>query len=267
MKIMKQTDYKQKHVPISDEELKYQICERLKENPVFYIDLLKHLIDAVPAEISDDDVIALLTPSFGTYHGSEIIDGLIIAGEMTDTAVKGKLGVEDFVAIPTTESIDRLFSPEVRKKLYQLQVKSVDPRLPKKEREDAKSKLIKALGQLSSFVEQGRPEALSEDLKRKIMFEYSPVETMCRTLLDKHGVSHGSRNIAIKKNFPDVGEKVVKEIDVSMVSVEKLRDLILAKRYDCTERSIQDLAREEFSIFKELMKSGNGKSIRRSQGD
>lgn len=219
---------KKQKINISDDELEELLCKRLERDPIKYLDFLRRIIDKKPLEISDETLetfFELLKPS-QSVEGAPPLSKLFSAGS----------------GIKMPKGVDLLYYPFVRRKLKEWQQIYLDNKRGEQEREKAK-KMIRRVFDNLIYIGQGRPKALSQGNKKKIIGEFKKVYKICKDVFAKSknsGPDSGHWNLLIKENFPDVAEKIlaIRHIETP----EKLRNCVLAKRYDCTRRKIEELA-------------------------
>ncbi len=202
---------------IADEELEKIIRGRLHKNPLFYLNFLKKLIDEIDEIIPDEVLFDLLQPSFAVSDGGHKRNKCSGANDISEG-----LMYEDLVLLPSPESIDMLFRPGVRKKIYEWQCASFAKGLETSQRKEAKDKIRKVFYALTAEEKDSKDVLSNQDA------EYNKVDRVCKEIFNKQ-----NKNKHIKDNFPDVGQEIVQEIDngsLFITTPEKLRNVLLARR-------------------------------------
>ena len=241
---------------IHDNKLEEIIKLKLQYNPNHYLNFLQKIIDEVNESIPDDVLFEELKPSLSVYKGADKIDNAMNLEDISTAEITW----EDFTLLPSPESVNLFFRPGVRKKLYEWQRTFFDESLGNSnspQRFNAKKNIEKVFNALL-FEGQGRPKAISEKAERQILLEKDSVQMNCKEIFSKNKRNRNSRNISIKEKFQDVGKQIVDEINngsLFIKSPEKLRNVVFAKRYNCTERAIEEFIRDKYYALRVLKKA------------
>lgn len=238
-----------KEIELNDDELKAILKNKLKKDPLFYLDFLKRIINKIPGTISDNVLFELLKPSFTKRPTLDKI------------FYRKPLKPKDPFLRVSPESIDMLFYPQIRRKLKEWQQTFFDKTLPNFKRENAKGKIQMMFNSLT-YKGSGREEDLSPENKRNIRNNFRDIDRKCKHIFKKTKRNLANRKLSIKEKFPDVGEQIVNCREIPK-SPEKLRNEVFAKRFNCSIRSIEECIRE-FNLIKtsKLLSDPKVKSLR-----
>lgn len=220
---------------INDNELESIIRDRLDEDPDYYLQFLKRIIDEIPLMVSEKELFESLKPSF-TQKSPPLEE--IFSGDAEKVEVDTSLTV-------SPEGVDRLFYPDARKKIKQWQQKYFDETLSEEARANARKNIKKVFESLI-YKGQGRPD-LSQEVKRDIRSNFRSIDSECRQIFEQAQRSEGNRCILIKQKFPDVGKEVVVAIRNSPLPIkraERLRNIIISKICKCSIRAVEECVRE-----------------------
>ena len=182
-----------------------------------------------------EELFNLLKPSFTTRPSLEEI--------LSGQTIKKQQGNALYIS---PESVDMLFYPDVRNKIKEWQQEYFDVTLSGGKRDKAKDNILRVFTSLI-YIGQGRQQekALSSRDEAKIRLEFGKIDKSCREIFRQATRSLENRKLWINKKFPDVGEQIVKEgILDSLYLPERLRNIVFAKKYKCTERAIEECLRK-----------------------
>jgi hypothetical protein len=234
---------------ISDTDIEKILSERLKEDPLYYLDFLKDIIDkSTPVvRIDHTTVFDRLKPEFN-YRNP-------VASDKLD-----KVKPDDFDLMPTPRSVDQLFYPWIRVKLKEWQGQYFDKRLKDHVRDNGKNNIEKVFMALT-YKGQGRPRGITLDIEKKINFDFANVQQKCDEISKtRRWQNNNSREDLIRSSFPDVGSEIVSK-NTHITTADQLRNLVLSKRYGCSVRNIEDFVRRTYHIFKYFKEYPDAKSI------
>jgi hypothetical protein len=175
-------------IKITDEELEKIIGDRLHKNPLFYLNFLKKLIDEIDEVIPDDVLFDLLQPSFSIHD------------DVHNTSERP--AYEGSALSVSTESVDMLFRPGVRKKLYEWQCVIFGESSSDSQRKEAMDKMKKVFQALMAEEKGGQDVVSKQDA------EYNKLYKVCQEIFKRQ-----DKNQQIKENFPDIGQEIVREIN------------------------------------------------------
>jgi hypothetical protein len=209
-------------IKMTDEDLEVMIRDRLHKNPLFYLNFLKELIDEIDEVIPDEVLFDLLQPSFpisGCTRKTEDHAHNETAGRSYDGPALS----------PSTESVDMLFRPGVRKKLYEWLCALFSEESGDLQKKTAKDNIGKVIHALMA------EEKVGQDVLSKQDAEYNKVYKACKDIFARQ-----NKTQRIKEYFPDVGQEIAREIDngsLFITTPEKLRNVLLARRFKRRQES------------------------------
>lgn len=229
---------------MDDQQLEEQIRIRLQEDPVHYLRFLKDIIDeATPSiAITDEAILEGLKPRFSGYRNGKKI------AEACETGDFSEVSEEDSDLVPSRESVDSLFFPCVRARLYEWQRAYFDKRLGNRERREVKGRIAKVSRSLCHIGTGRTHQAIPEEIKQKIIMDYPSVSKASQEVFKEAKTTSLRKRLTIEK-IPE-GRAVVEECIIFPRSFRELRSEVLARRYGVKRGSVDDFLYEEYAIFK-----------------
>lgn len=210
---------------------------KLRQDPTF-MDVLKKLIDEVPEEISDDTLFELLKPALSHPWPPS----------------------PDSLARISSDSVDLLFHPGVRKKLKEWQQAFFDNSLKASQRAKAGYKIEKVFKRLL-FQGSGPRKRLSSAQEDEVFRQRQDIKRICQEIIRGSSLAGGGvgwRRKLIKKKFQwcsnlsDSDNALEKA--ASTKRAEEMRADVLAIKYNCHPRTIKEIIRRREEGFRELRK-------------
>lgn len=199
-----------------------------------FVFTLEQIIDEFPEEISEDTLFELLKPRL-SYPWPP----------------------QKTASLPTvsSDSVDLLFYPGVRKKLKEWQQAFFDKSLKQSQRATAGYKIENVFKRLL-FQGSGSRKQLSAEQEDEVFRLRNDIKNACKEII--RGSTFAERRESIKKKFswcsnlPDSYKALEKA--ASTKRAEEMRARVLGIKYNCNPRTIKEIIRRRDEGFREFRK-------------
>jgi hypothetical protein len=261
---MEERKKKKRKIAVTDDELEQIIKDKLCEDPWYYLNFLKKIIDDLPITMSFYGEADKAVP-FEEYLLSEesplkpvisLIDPRIdsrafmatLSRDQLEAIAKGA-DLEFDPKIEVIDGVDFSFYPWVRKTISQWIHKSLDIyELPDKADRLKEKDKVKRIFTLLTYEGQTGPgsgpkaKKLTPSLKGQIESDYKEVYRKCKKILEARGGAERTKRL--RKFLPDIADSVLNLVIIDRCTLEKLRNTVLATKYRISPRLVEESLRD-----------------------